>query len=243
MWHALYVLCWVILSLCALLAVRLCAQLVAIRKHRRLVLQRTRQSSNGHPLAAGGSAPSFRLLCVLGSGGHTAEMMVLLADLLRSPAAPARVTYVATATDDHSLAKARRLHESLGTPSRPRATPVPVASFRKVPRAREVHQSWLSTVGSAARCLTAAVPVVVAARPDVVVVNGPGSAMIVVAVVLVTNAIGLTRAKTVYVESVARTKRLSLSGRLAYGVAHRFVVQWPGVLDAYPLAEYNGRLC
>jgi beta-1,4-N-acetylglucosaminyltransferase len=67
--------------------------------------------------------------------------------------------------------------------------------------------------------------------------------MIVVAVVLVTNAIGLTRAKTVYVESVARTKRLSLSGRLAYGVAHRFVVQWPGVLDAYPLAEYNGRLC
>jgi beta-1,4-N-acetylglucosaminyltransferase len=61
--------------------------------------------------------------------------------------------------------------------------------------------------------------------------------------VMMLNSASLLDAKCVYVESVARTKTLSLSGRILYHIVDRFVVQWPGLVEEYPLAEFQGRLC
>ena len=44
-------------------------------------------------------------------------------------------------------------------------------------------------------------------------------------------------------ESWCRVESLSLTGRIMYWVAHRFVVHWPELARRYPRAEYLGRIC
>ena len=48
----------------------------------------------------------------------------------------------------------------------------------------------------------------------------------------------------VYVESIARTESLSLTGKILYHarLADLFFVQWPGLAQRLPRAEYAGRL-
>ena len=41
-------------------------------------------------------------------------------------------------------------------------------------------------------------------------------------------------------ESIARVKSLSLSGKLLYPIADKFMVQWPDLLAKYPRARYIG---
>lgn len=54
--------------------------------------------------------------------------------------------------------------------------------------------------------------------------------------------LGLGDTRTIYVESFARVKSLSLSGRMLYAFVDRFIVQWPGLVQKYPRAEYHGVL-
>jgi beta-1,4-N-acetylglucosaminyltransferase len=46
--------------------------------------------------------------------------------------------------------------------------------------------------------------------------------------------------RLVYVESLARSRSLSLSGRLVYPLADRFFVQWPQLARRYRKARYEG---
>jgi len=46
----------------------------------------------------------------------------------------------------------------------------------------------------------------------------------------------------IYVESFARVKSLSLSGKILYWLVDRFIVQWPGLSERYKRAEYHGIL-
>ena len=48
--------------------------------------------------------------------------------------------------------------------------------------------------------------------------------------------------RIVYVESICRTRKLSLTGRLLYPLADRFLVQWPQLVTRYPRAEHIGIL-
>jgi hypothetical protein len=48
--------------------------------------------------------------------------------------------------------------------------------------------------------------------------------------------------RLVYVESLTRTRGLSLSGRMVYPLAHTFFVQWPGVAEGRAKARYVGNL-
>jgi beta-1,4-N-acetylglucosaminyltransferase len=47
-------------------------------------------------------------------------------------------------------------------------------------------------------------------------------------------------ARIVYVETLARVTKPSLTGRLVHPVAHRFFVQWPELVERYPKSEYVG---
>lgn len=234
------------ITVCCCLAVagRLLFQISASRARRRAAAAaRASPATRADPQPETEARPPpprpYNALCILGSGGHTAEMLSLVEALLGGRAPPARITYLATATDGHSLSKAGALHARGGGGGGARA---PVVVLARVPRAREVHQSWASSALASARCLAAAAPAVVRAQPDVVVANGPGSAVVVVAAALTLRAAGVVGARVVYVESVARTRSLSLSGRLLYHVVDRFIVQWPALQAAYPLAEFHGRL-
>lgn len=48
--------------------------------------------------------------------------------------------------------------------------------------------------------------------------------------------------RLVYIESVSRVKRPSLSGRILYRIADLFFVQWESMKKSYPKAVYAGRL-
>ncbi len=78
--------------------------------------------------------PSRRLMVVLGSGGHTSELLALLSCL------PAHLVdnccYAVADTDTTSMKR----------------IPHPIVPLvERIPRSREVGQSWLSTVFSTAR--------------------------------------------------------------------------------------------
>lgn len=52
--------------------------------------------------------------------------------------------------------------------------------------------------------------------------------------------LGIADARIIYVESFCRVDKLSLSGKLLYHIADRFIVQWPQLLSQYKRAEYLG---
>ena len=53
---------------------------------------------------------------------------------------------------------------------------------------------------------------------------------------------GVKDVRFVYVESLARVKTLSLTGKMVYRFTDVFLVQWPDVVEKYPLAIYRGIL-
>ena len=165
-------------------------------------------------------------LVVLGSGGHTAEMLRLITDFDFGRYTP--LTLVTAATDTTSRAKAERElpREALAT-----------ARWAEIPRAREVGQSFGSSVPSTLKALFACVHLIWTASPDLVLVNGPGTC---VPVAVLARMMG---ARVIFVESWCRVSTLSLTGCIMYWVAHRFVVHWPELVDRYPRAEYLGRIC
>ena len=48
------------------------------------------------------------------------------------------------------------------------------------------------------------------------------------------------RKKIIYIESFAKLKNESVTGRMVYRFADKFFVQWPEMLMVYPKAEYHG---
>lgn len=51
--------------------------------------------------------------------------------------------------------------------------------------------------------------------------------------------LGVKRVKVVFVESFCRVQSLSLTGRLLYYLADRFVVQWPGLVERCVLSKMS----
>jgi len=172
------------------------------------------------------SRQKIKTLVVLGSGGHTAEMLRLITDFDFERYTP--LTLVTAATDTTSRAKAERElpREALAT-----------ARWAEIPRAREVGQSFGSSVPSTLHALWACVRLIWTASPDLVLVNGPGTC---VPVAVLGRLFG---SRVIFVESWCRVESLSLTGRIMYWVAHRFVVHWPELVRRYPRAEYLGRIC
>ncbi|KAI3751546.1 hypothetical protein L2E82_22634 [Cichorium intybus] len=102
-------------------------------------------------------------LVVLGSGGHTAEMINLLSVMQPDRFSPR--FYIAAATDNMSLQKARVFENNLN---------------------------------------------------DKILCNGPGTCIPICAVAFIFKVLGIRWSNIFYVESIARVKRLSLSGLLLY---------------------------
>lgn len=173
-------------------------------------------------------------LVILGSGGHTAEMLTLLQTTL--PTFPnAFVTYITTHTDRHSLPRALAFHRAHFAQNK--------FDHVSVPRAREVGQGALSSAISSFKCIRAVWRVVRHVKADVVLTNGPATGAIVGAVAVLNECLGGKKVKLIYIESLARVETMSVSGRLMYHVADRILVQWPELLQRYPRAEFYGRLC
>jgi beta-1,4-N-acetylglucosaminyltransferase len=105
-------------------------------------------------------------------------MLALVASL--DPAWYSPRTYVVAATDALGPVKAAQAEEALLVNkggSRAPTTPTVLT----IPRSREVGQSYLTSVWTTLVALTASMRLVWAAKPDLLLVNGPGTCLPLVA--------------------------------------------------------------
>ena len=184
-------------------------------------------------------SPPVRLLTVAGSGGHTAELLQLLSAATSS--APSsnvpRVNYsprhyIVADTDHMSQDKIEQFEKERG------ATVV----ISKIPRAREVGQSYLTSVLTTLYSQLLCVPHVLRARPDLLLVNGPGTCIPVCVMVFVLRVLGLCKGRIVYVESICRVETVSLSAKILVWFADHVLVQWPQLAEKTFRCRYIGRL-
>jgi UDP-N-acetylglucosamine:LPS N-acetylglucosamine transferase len=73
-------------------------------------------------------------------------------------------------------------------------------------------------------------------KPDVIITTGAG---VVVFFCIFAKLLG---AKLIFIESMAKVDKPTLTARLLYPFADLFIVQWPGLLKFFPKAKFLGRL-
>ena len=170
-------------------------------------------------------------MVVFGSGGHTAEMIRMIRCLKDNKYAP---FYFITGQTDMTT------HDSVIAARLPF---IHHARWFTVPRSREVKQSWLSTIFTTLFSCIHSFVIVFSTRPELVLVNGPGTCVPICIAAFCCNFCGLSSSTIVFTESFCRVKSLSLTGKLLYPICDRFVVQWPELCDKYERAEYIGQIC
>ena len=179
-------------------------------------IQRHRSSLNRLPR----SSLPVRTLVVLGSGGHTTEMLALIKNL--DPTLYAPLIYMLATTDDTSE---RRVAAVGGrTPD----------ALYKLPRSREVGQSYATSVFTTLWSFMVALWLVGKVRPDLLLCNGPGTCLPVAIATLFYRILGICKGNIVFVESFCRVTSISLTGRLLYPLADMFVVHWEELQAIYP---------
>lgn len=182
-----------------------------------------------------------RALVVLGSGGHTSEMLRLLQQLvLRKGGVYHEVRFVVADTDASSRKSAEGVLSECAHMEHP-----PHVEFVTIPRSREVGQPYLTSVLTTARAAWRALHIVHSADPHILLCNGPGTCLPVCVAAILRRALVGGTPTIVYIESIARVHTLSLTGKLIMmlHLADAFLVQWPQLAARYPRACFIGRLC
>lgn len=180
---------------------------------------------------------SLSLLVVAGSGGHTTEILRLLENL--SNAYSPR-HYIVADTDEMSTHKINSF-EQIRADRNPSAT-FPEYYVHRIPRSREVQQSWLSSVLTTLYSMWLSFPLTYQVKPDLVLCNGPGTCVPICISALLLGILGIKKVIIVYVESICRVEHLSLSGKILFHLSDYFIVQWPTLKEKYPKSVYLGRI-
>ncbi|PVU95947.1 hypothetical protein BB561_001488 [Smittium simulii] len=167
-------------------------------------------------------------MVVFGSGGHTTEMIQILnglgVDYFQ------KISFIYSSQD--ILSKDAALNSFRHKNSK----------FILIPRARRVGQSYFSSVFTTINAFMTSVSVLVSTSPDIIICNGPAICVPIVIASYIYRILGLEYSSVVYIESFARVKTLSLTGKLLYRLSDKFVVQWPYFKKTYPRSEYYSYL-
>lgn len=208
------------------------------------------------------------LMIVLGSGGHTAEMLAMLKTM--DTVSYSHRSYIVSAGDPLSVERARHFEAKLEESCQKALSQqkydgkslregVQKAygsySISVVPRARKIHQSLLTTPFSCLNTFRSTLGLLrnppskgkaVPKAPDLILTNGPATSAIVIFSSLILRFLDVFgedhgRTRIVFVESMARIHSLSLSAKCVAFVVDRLIVQWESLKGAaFGRAEYGG---
>lgn len=168
------------------------------------------------------------MVIVIGSGGHTTEILSIVKSL-GSHYVPRY--YIMANTDNMSEDKVKQVQSHSDTEFH----------IYKIPRSREVKQSWISTVVSTLHATLYSFPRVIQLQPEIILCNGPGTCIPICIAGLFLKCL-LRPVKIIYIESICRVETLSLSGKILYHLADAMFVQWPQLQAKYPKTKYLGRI-
>ncbi|XP_035517382.1 UDP-N-acetylglucosamine transferase subunit ALG14 homolog [Morone saxatilis] len=181
-----------------------------------------------------GAKGPVAVLVVAGSGGHTSEILRLMEGL----SAGYRPRHYVIADTDRMSEEKICTFES----SKQHSDSESQFTICRIPRSREVHQSWSSSVISTLNALRYSLPLVFRLRPDMVLCNGPGTCVPLCVAGLLLGILGMKKVLIVYVESICRVQTLSLTGKILYPISDYFFVQWSPLRDKYPKSIFLGRI-
>lgn len=155
-----------------------------------------------------------KTLIVLGSGGHTTEMLKILHEINKDNYTP-RI-YVAADSDKNSYNK---VIEFEGTSTDHK--------FIKIFRSRNVGQSYFTSIFTTIQATIASVPMIYWEKPDLLMCNGPGTCVPLCLITFLFRLVCInTNCRIVFIESFCRIQSLSLTGRIMIWFADLFVVHW-----------------
>ncbi|EAT45995.1 AAEL002805-PA [Aedes aegypti] len=223
-----------VLVLAGLVLVRLVYLLVAI--------QATSRRKDGAQVVGAKRKGPAKTMIVMGSGGHTAEMLQIVEQLDFAKYAPRE--YVIAEADKTSVVKVIDV-EVRREPDLAKQQ----YEIVTITRSRHVHQGYISSIFTTLMAVANSIPVVLRSRPDLILTNGPGTCVPICLVAFLSKLFFINRnCKIVFVESFCRVKSLSLSGQILQWITDLFVVQWPGLASTTNGSalgrkkEYFGRL-
>lgn len=177
------------------------------------------------------SKANLKTLIILGSGGHSTEMLRLVQTLNQDIFTPK--IYVVASSDSKSKEKLFDLENSLSTQTQ--------YQVMDIPRSRKVHQSYFSSIFTTLYSTLYCIPMMLKIRPDLILCNGPGTCIPICLIAFVMRILHLSNNVILFVESICRVKSLSLSGFILYYFADVFLVQWVELSEKYKRAKYIGR--
>lgn len=171
---------------------------------------------------------SLRTILCIGSGGHTTELLRIVKNLDSKKYEP-RLYIVA----DNDFSSEVKIHTS----------EIPKTYvISRIPRSRNVNQSYLSSVFSTLYSTFYTIPVVYNFKPNIILCNGPGTCIPVCVVAFILRCFFIVDCRIIFVESICRVRTLSLTGKILQFFADIVVVQWPQLRDVCFRAMYFGRL-
>jgi len=161
------------------------------------------------------------------------EMMTLLQKLDRAKFRP--LIYVRAQSDKTSQPKIMQHEAELNN--------LKNCEFHVIFRSREVRQSYLTSVATTLYALLHSLALVWHTRPQLILCNGPGTCVPICWAAFFFRALGLMETRVVFVESFCRVDSLSLSGKLLWPIADRFVVHWRKLAERDATLEHIPFLC
>ena len=155
------------------------------------------------------------VLYILGSGGHTAEMLELSKQIKDN------INYFYVIQKSDKLSK-----NKIKFPGK----------IIFVERTREINDKKIAYVFKTIKLFFRSISIIKKNKIDVIITAGPGIS------IPFCYAGKFLNKKIIFIESLARIKTKSISGKLIYPIADLFFVQWKENLTNYPKAKYCGRL-
>mmetsp|Transcript_17836 Transcript_17836/g.48506 ORF Transcript_17836/g.48506 Transcript_17836/m.48506 type:complete len:253 (-) Transcript_17836:1460-2218(-) len=171
--------------------------------------------------------PPLKTLVVLGSGGHTTEMLSMVKGMNSKLYQP--IVFIKAATDTTSAMRIDKFIDPRSPYQKDNIT------ILDIPRSREVGQSYLTSVWTTLRATWTCAFLVVRLSPDLILCNGPGTCLPIAVMGLIWRILGIMPSTTtVFVESFCRVQTLSLTGKIMYWLADLFIVHWEELQEKYP---------
>lgn len=154
-----------------------------------------------------------RTMIILGSGGHTAEMLRIVKHLDIRNYSP-RV-YIRARTDGLSIDKVKDMESDNKD-----------YKILEIYRSREVRQSYFTSIWTTVLATINCLPILWREDPELILCNGPGTCVPLCVVAFLFKVLCITQNVIIFVESFCRVKTFSLTGKILYYLADYIIVQW-----------------